>query len=146
MPYCPQCGTKIEEEWNACPNCGYNLKQEFNSIRASDRKIDQSYNIGLGSAQQQTNYPPIRTYSAGQSNIYGIVALVFGLLGLCCILGSFNFIFGIIAIIFGAIGINKDDKPQMAKIGLALGIIVLVCGIFLFVMMLPFITYFLSPY
>ena len=146
MPYCPQCGTKIEEEWNACPNCGYNLKQEFNSIRASDQKIDQSYNTGLGSTQQQTNYPPLRTYSAGQSNMYGIIALIFGLLGLCCILGSFNFIFGVVAIIFGAIGMNKDDKPQMAKIGLALGIIVLVCGIFLFVMMLPFITYFLSPY
>ena len=108
MPYCPQCGTKIEVQWNACPNCGYDLKQESELIKASTERPIQSYQKYIDSDQQYANYPPLRTYSARQSNTYGIIALIFGLLGLCCILGSFNFIFGVIAIIFGAIGMNKD--------------------------------------
>jgi uncharacterized membrane protein YvbJ len=146
MPYCPQCGTKIEVQWNACPNCGYDLKKESKLIKANSQGANQPHYENFNSDQRQSNYPSIRTYSASQSNIYGIISLIFGLLGLCCILGSFNFIFGVVAIIFGAIGMNKDDKPQMAKVGLALGIIVLVCGIFIFAMMLPFMFYFLSPY
>jgi uncharacterized membrane protein YvbJ len=147
MPYCPQCGTKIEVQWNVCPNCGCNVKQEIDLINENSQKMYQSYPEPIGSDQQQTNYPPLRTFSASQNNTNGIVALVFGILGLCCIYGSmFNLIFGVIAIIFGAIGIKKDDKPQMAKVGLALGIIVLVCGIFIFAMMIPFMFYFLSPY
>lgn len=148
MPYCPQCGTKIEENWNNCPNCGHDLRQEHELIKGNNQKSAQPNYEQIGSEQPQTNYPPYRTYSASQNNTYGIIALIFGLLGLCCILGSliFNSIFGVVAIIFGAIGMNKDDKPQMAKIGLALGIIVLVCGIFIFVMMIPFLTYFLYPY
>jgi hypothetical protein len=146
MPYCPQCGTKIEVNWNACPNCGYDLKQEYELINANNQRIAQSNYKQIGSDQQRVEYTPYRRYSASQNNTYGIIALIFGVLGLCCILGSYNFIFGVVAIICGAIGMKKDDKPQMAKVGLALGIIVLVCGIFIFVMMIPFLTYFLFPY
>jgi hypothetical protein len=146
MPYCPQCGSKIEVNWNNCPNCGYNLTQEYELIKANNQRTAQFNYEQISSDQQRVEYPPYRTYSAGQSNTYGIIALIFGLLGFCCILGSYNFIFGVVAIICGAIGMKKDEKPQMAKIGLALGIIVLVCGIFIFVMMIPFLTYFLLPY
>ena len=146
MPYCPQCGTKIEVNWNACPNCGYDLKQEYELIKANNQKPAQTTYEQTSSDQQRVEYSPYRTYSTSQNNTFGIIALIFGLLGLCCILGSYNFIFGVVAIICGAIGMNKDDKPQMAKIGLALGIIVLVCGIFIFVMMIPFLTYYLFPY
>jgi uncharacterized membrane protein YvbJ len=148
MPYCPQCGTKIETQWNACPNCGYDLKQEFELIKANSQGTNQPHYERFSSDQQQENYRPIRTYSASPINTNGIIALIFGLLGFCCIIGSFYliFIFAVIAIVFGAIGMKKDEKPQMAKIGLVLGIIDLACGIFFIVMMLPFIFYFLSPY
>ena len=67
------------------------------------------------------------------SNTMGVIALIFGILGLCCgwILEVFipfvSIIFPIIAIIFGAIGIKKDDSNGMAIAGLILGIISLVC-------------------
>jgi hypothetical protein len=148
MPYCPQCGTKIEVQWNACPNCGYDLRQESELINANKQRTIQPHYENFSSNKQQANYPPIRMYSASQNNTYGIIALIFGLLGLCCFIGSFYFIFifGVIAIVFGAIGMKRDDKPLMAKIGLALGIVGLVCGIFVIVMLLPFIIYFLAPY
>jgi len=146
MPYCPQCGSEIEVNWNNCPNCGYDLKQEYELIKANNQRTAQSNYEQIGSDQQQVEYSPYRRYSTGQNNTFGIIALIFGLLGFCCILGSYNFIFGVVAIICGAIGMRRDDKPQMAKIGLALGIIVLVIGIFIFVFMLSFLTYFLFPY
>ena len=67
------------------------------------------------------------------SNTNGIIALIFGILGLCCAwaipIPFVGLIFPIIAIIFGAIGIKKDDSHGMAIAGLVLGIIALVCVI-----------------
>lgn len=71
------------------------------------------------------------------SNTYGIVALIFGIIGLCCgwalaFLYFTGFIISAIAIIFGAIGISRDDSHGMAITGLILGIISLVCEIVFF--------------
>jgi uncharacterized membrane protein len=78
------------------------------------------------------------------SNTYGIVALIFGIIGLCCgwalaFLYFIGFIISAIAIIFGAIGIKKDDSNGMAITGLILGIISLVCEIILFSVLAAFI-------
>ncbi len=35
MPYCPKCGTKIDEEMSFCPNCGAALKVEQPSVAAA---------------------------------------------------------------------------------------------------------------
>jgi hypothetical protein len=65
------------------------------------------------------------------SNTNGIIALIFGIIGLCCAwiipIPFVPFIFPIVAVIFGAIGIKKDDSSGMAIAGLVLGIISLVC-------------------
>ena len=65
------------------------------------------------------------------SNTNGIIALIFGIIGLCCAwaipIPYAGLIFPIIAIIFGAIGIKKDDSNGMAIAGLVLGIISIIC-------------------
>jgi hypothetical protein len=65
------------------------------------------------------------------SNTYGIISLIFALVGLFIgwipFIGLFGLIFPIIAIIFGAIGIKKDDSHGMAIAGLVIGCISLLC-------------------
>ena len=67
---------------------------------------------------------------------YGIISVIIGFLGFIIgriivrifILSLFIFplIFGLIAIIFGLIGIKKDQENTLAKIGLIIGIAVLI--------------------
>ncbi|MHA1107151.1 MAG: hypothetical protein ACTSPN_15770 [Promethearchaeota archaeon] len=65
------------------------------------------------------------------SNTNGIIALIFGIIGLCCAwlipIPFVPFLFPIVAIVFGAIGIKKDDSNGMAIAGLVLGIISVIC-------------------
>lgn len=65
------------------------------------------------------------------SNTNGIIALIFGIIGLCCAwlipIPFVPWLFPIVAIIFGAIGIKKDDSNGMAIAGLVLGIISIIC-------------------
>lgn len=76
------------------------------------------------------------------SNTNGIIALIFGIIGLCCgwaiPLPFVGLILPIIAIIFGAIGIKKDDSNGMAITGLILGIISLVCIILAVTLLVAF--------
>lgn len=55
--------------------------------------------------------------------VFGILGLVFGLIGLFI----FWYIFGPLAIIFGAIGIAKDDSKGLGIAGLVLGIVDVAC-------------------
>ena len=65
------------------------------------------------------------------SNTNGIIALIFGIIGLCCgwliPLPYVGWIFPIVAVIFGIIGIIKDDSKGMAIAGLILGILSFLC-------------------
>ena len=121
MNFCPQCGTKIVASWNVCPNCGHNLKSELvNQQPTYDRIPKETY------SQQKPQYQ-VRQRS---NNTNGIVALIFGLLGL---FGVIPVIGSIIGIVLGAVGKNKDDDPRMAKAGLIIGIIGIVIWIALYI-------------
>ena len=138
MNYCPSCGTKVEPDWNICPDCGYNLKSE----RGDYHQPQPSYITQPPQMTQPTpQYQPPKQpyYAGGQQNVYGIIAIVFGILGLCIFFYGIGFVFGIIAIILGGIGQGKDDNPSMAVGGVVLGIIDIVCGlIFLPFLFFPF--------
>ena len=129
MNFCPQCGTKIVASWNVCPNCGHNLKSELvNQQPTYDRIPKETY------SQQKPPYQ-VRQYQPYNSrqrsnNTNGIVALIFGLLGL---FGVIPVIGSIIGIVLGAVGKNKDDDPRMAKAGLIIGIIGIVIWIALYI-------------
>lgn len=141
MNYCPQCGTKIVETWNVCPNCGHNLKPERayqHSTQAQVQIPSQTY------SQQKPQHQPY-DYRPRSNNTNGIIALIFGLLGLFSVVPVVGSILGIV---FGAIGRKKDDGPKMAIAGLVLGIIGIVIWItfylFLFIAIFRAFSYF--PY
>ncbi len=125
MNFCPECGTKIVASWNVCPNCGHNLKSELVNQQPIKAQIPQKIY-----PQQKPQYDPSQHqpygYRPRSNNTNGIVALIFGLLGL---FGVIPVVGSIIGIALGAIGKNKDDDPKMAKAGLIIGIIGIVVWI-----------------
>jgi len=125
MNFCPQCGTKIVASWNVCPNCGHNLKSELVNQQPTQAQIPkETY------SQQKPQYHPRQyqpyAYRPRSNNTNGIVALIFGLLGL---FGVIPVVGSIVGIVLGAVGKNKDDDPRMAKAGLIIGIIGIVIWI-----------------
>ena len=120
MNFCPQCGTKIVPSWNVCPNCGHHLKSEpVNQQPIQAQSPKETY------SQQKPQYQPYG-YHPRSNNTNGIVALIFGLLGL---FGVIPVVGSIVGIVLGAIGKSKDDDPRMAKAGLIIGIIGIVVWI-----------------
>ncbi len=70
------------------------------------------------------------------SNVKGILALIFGIIG--CFF--FGIVFGIIAIILGVMGRKSDDTPMIATIGMILGIIAVVCWILSVVLLISLLA------
>ena len=75
-------------------------------------------------------------------NTFGIIALIFGIIGLCCgwILSYIGLVFPVVAIVCGAIGMKKDDSAGMSIAGLVLGIISVICTIVITVFALALIN------
>ena len=75
-------------------------------------------------------------------NTFGIIALIFGIIGLCCgwFLSFFGFVFPVVAIVCGAIGIKKDDSSGMAIAGLVLRSISVICILLVTVVLFAFIN------
>ena len=124
-PYCINCGSEIEETWNACPNCGKVLRETRIPQQPAMPQPQQA-------PQPHQVQPYQRVYSSGGGNTYGIVALVCGLIGLLGALYFLGIVLGIVAMVMGGIGLSRDDNNSMAVIGLILGIIDFVCCILYF--------------
>ena len=125
MNFCPECGTKIVASWNVCPDCGHNLKSEIVNQQPTQAQSPKETYSQQNLQYQPRQYQPYG-YRPGSSNTNGIVALIFGLLGL---FGVIPVVGSIIGIALGVIGKKKDDDPRMAKAGLIIGIIGIVVWI-----------------
>lgn len=100
MKYCTKCGYQLNDEATYCPNCGENL--------------------GDNNSNNQQNNNPYNNYNSNAqaaSPIWGILALVFGILG------------GWLALVFGIIGLTQYKNPadpgynsnrKMCKVGIGL--------------------------
>ena len=138
-PYCSNCGSEVEDSWNACPDCGRILKET---------QVPQQQTIPQVQPQPQPTTNPYRvqpyqrSYSSGNGNTYGIVALICGLIGLCGAFLYFGIVLGIVAISMGGIGLNRDDNNSMAVIGIILGIIDIVCCVLFFFILFSWLTWF----
>ena len=117
-PYCTNCGTELEESWNACPNCGKKLKEE----EISHSLPQQQPYIPTQPPSVQVQ-PYQRAYKPTLANPYGIAALICGLLCLIFGISYASPILGIAAIILGGFGISRDENNAMAMIGVILGIL-----------------------
>ena len=135
MNFCPQCGTKIVASWNVCPNCGHNLKSELVNQQPTQPQIPKQTYSQQNLQYQSRQYQPYG-YRPRSNNTNGIVALIFGLLGL---FGVIPIVGSIIGIALGVIGKSKDDDPRMAKAGLIIGIIGIVVWIAFYLWLFSFI-------
>ena len=57
--------------------------------------------------------------------VFGILSIIFGIIGILGGAFLLGIIFGPLAILFGLIGLAKDDNKALPAIGLILGIIAL---------------------
>jgi hypothetical protein len=133
-PYCTDCGSEIEDSWNACPNCGKVLKET---------QVSQQPTMPQTQPQpQQATQPYQRSYLSGGGNTFGIIALICGLIGLFGVFLYFGIVLGIVAMAMGGIGLSRDDNNAMAVIGLILGIIDLVCCIVFYFIIFSWLSWF----
>jgi hypothetical protein len=110
--YCRNCGTELNPSWKLCPNCGVIIDS---SVTQTPPLLQKSATIS-----PQPTY--IRTYSGFSENSYGIISLIFSLIGTIPILYHGFFVW-VIAIITGAMGLKRDNNTVFATVGLILGIL-----------------------
>ncbi|MFX0048757.1 MAG: zinc-ribbon domain-containing protein [Candidatus Hermodarchaeota archaeon] len=137
--FCSQCGTKLLSSWNFCLNCGNSLKSE----RVHQKQI-QAQPPAQIYYQKRLSSQPI-DYRPRNNNTNGIIALIFGLLGLFNVIPIVGPILGIV---FGAIGRKKDDDGRLALAGFIIGIIGLVAWLafYLFFFISIFRAFYFNPY
>jgi hypothetical protein len=131
--FCPECGTKVDPSWRACPNCGYFLSETLPSQESMENIPEQPIQPTV-TAPSSYSYPSKTYYTSQGGNIFGIIAIIFGILGLCC----FGVICGIIALILGIIGQTRDESKGLATAGVVLGILDLCCSLMLLFLPISF--------
>lgn len=120
--FCTNCGEKVDPSWNACPKCGSLLKKD-DIPQPTPQQYPQPMQQPTPQPYQQ---PPSQYYQPRGGTSSGTLALIFGIIGLCCC----GFIFGPLAIYYGNKGTREDEDKTMAQIGIVLGVIALICGCF----------------
>jgi len=141
MNFCPECGSQLDQDCQFCPNCGSDLTDiSFSSEFDSNPPLAQNISLPAQPTQNIPSQPQMQYYKP--SNTEGNIALIFGIIGLCClpIMGS------IVAIILGAISQSKDKDSTTGKIGLGLGIIGILCWILFFSVILTTLFSMYSSY
>jgi hypothetical protein len=142
MNFCPECGSQVDPDSRFCSNCGYELNEFIPSSVESNIPPPVQYvsSIPQNIASQSQVQP--RYYQPSDTN--GIVALIFGILGICIlpIIGS------IIAIIFGSMARSRDKDSVTGKVGLILGVLGILCWIiyFIFLFSMLFSLFHSYPY
>ena len=126
--FCSNCGTKVEETWNACPKCGTALGSGVN-LQSTPQYHTATY---TQAAQKPSSW---------KKHKHSALALIFANIGLFGILFTgFGIIFGILAIAFGIKGIRRDEDRVMAILGMVVGAIDLILGIIVLVIVISIIS------
>ncbi len=136
-PYCTNCGSEVEELWNACPNCGKILKE---TEIPQSQPLQQPQITRLPQTIQTRPYQ--RPFSSSGDNNYGIAAVISALIGIFC--GAFYIapVLGIAAIILGGLGIGRDENNAIAMIGIVLGIFDFVCFLLFYFLFFQWFNWF----
>ncbi|MDY3275593.1 MAG: zinc-ribbon domain-containing protein [Agathobacter sp.] len=133
---CQKCGKQINDDYKMCPYCGtpvhravntgqFQQNQQNNGYNFRNPQMPQSGSYNYGNRIQYTNHTK-------KNNTIGILALIFGIVGLllsCIFIGIVPAIAGIV---LGIVGISKNNGKGMCVAGLICGII----GILVFAIML----------
>lgn len=141
MNFCPNCGSNIENGMNFCPNCGYVFKEykapdqnemdnPFENVSGSYKKAASALEEELEQTSREYSRASEPDYSSGyletapKTNIYGIISLVCGIVGIP--LFFLLLIPNILAIVFGIIGLNFAKNNISGK-GTSIAGIILGC-------------------
>jgi hypothetical protein len=137
MNFCPECGSQLDPDSKFCPSCGHELS-EFENASISITNPPPTPYIPPQSQVQPRYYPPsqVQPRYSSQSDTYGIVALIFGILGLCVL----PIIGAIIAIAFGAMSRSRDPNSSTGKAGLVLGVLGILCWVIYFIAIFAMIS------
>ena len=127
MNYCPECGRDIKEDWKKCPYCGFNL-EELKRKRNEFHKTEQPYSDYDPNTPVEYIHRPTSSIQRTDTNTFGLISIIFAVIGLCIC----GIPFGILAFILGIIGVSKDRNAGASVVGIVLGLIDCFCvGIFL---------------
>lgn len=126
---CQKCGKQLNDDFNLCPYCGYRVRQEANMYIDKSQEDQQvgTYNyvnqqIPQNSPYNSGNHAPNANVQKNNKAI-GILALIFGIIGLLLSCIYIGIIPAFIAIILGIIGITKKSGKVPSIAGLICGII-----------------------
>lgn len=91
--FCPNCGEKIEDEWNVCPNCGKKLKVgDTTSILGSDdeKDVNQKSTLQNSNTNKKTGaFGKIVGWGLTIFNIiFAIIVISESIIGSLCLLGT----------------------------------------------------------
>ena len=125
---CQNCGKELNDDFQLCPYCGSAVESADNrqTEQTNTYHTGNTYNYG---AQQQTTKYQQNNQNQKKNGVIGVLALVFGIIGMlssCAVVGILP---AIIGVIFGIIGIATKNRKGMSIAGLVCGCI----GVFIFV-------------
>ncbi|MGC9781572.1 MAG: zinc-ribbon domain-containing protein [Candidatus Heimdallarchaeota archaeon] len=114
--FCPHCGNLIKEETKFCPHCGaFVNEQDIKVQRPAQLPVSQPIQPPQVVIVQQQQQPVIAVVR--ESNGCADAALIFAILGCCCL----PFLGGFIAMILGFIGAFNPYKRGTAIFSLIVG-------------------------
>ena len=125
---CQNCGKELNDDFQLCPYCGSAVESADNrqTEQTDTSTFGNTYNYGT--QKQTTQYQP-NSQNQKKNGVIGVLALVFGIIGMlssCAVVGILP---AIIGVIFGIIGIATKSRKGMSIAGLVCGCI----GVFIFV-------------
>ena len=125
---CKNCGKELNDDFQLCPYCGSAVNSAYSQQTEQKNASTAGNMYNYGTQQQTTQYQP-NSQNQKKNGVIGVLALVFGIIGMlssCAVVGILP---AIIGIIFGIIGIATKNRKGMSIAGLACGCI----GVFIFV-------------
>ena len=119
--FCPFCGSGVKIDDTFCNNCGASLEEVDEPVPAApvQQPTDFSYTETQPTVAVTTKKPET-TYISYLSLVAGIASIILTLLPYSFYTGAIT---AVAAIICGGVGYYKENKKNIAIIGLILGIL-----------------------
>ncbi|MEM2111431.1 MAG: zinc ribbon domain-containing protein [Candidatus Bathyarchaeia archaeon] len=123
MPYCPKCGSQVEEEMTFCPKCGAALKAEqprYVAERIKGEKEEKYEKKEKKEKTEKTEKHEKREYAFIGPLIGGLILIIIGLMSYLHVTGYvrkeivgafFLVILGVLVIIGAIFAARRTPKP-----------------------------------
>lgn len=125
--FCSKCGAEIPTGEGFCPKCGGMVSMGTGSTAPQVMNVQSNIGSAVSNGEKK-------------QSVVGIVAGVFGIVGIAMSIFWIGGIFGIVGIILGIIGLSKRQqyKIGMAVTGIATGAAAVLIVLFMFIGVLAY--------